>query len=1106
VYSRSTRRRIVISATFTADPLDAVLSYWTDQLGYDAAIEVLPFHQVFQHLLDVGGPLLRDRSAIGIVLFRLEDWQHDVTGELVAAVRTAARAGVTLLVVRCPPATPPNGGVESIASPALPGEAAPPFGGAESIDRELAALAAERPGVVFVSPAELLANAPATYLDPRGDHTAKIPYTPELYAALATLLARKIHAIIDRPYKVVALDCDGTLWSGVLGEDGPEGIRIDVELQRELIRLHDQGMLLCLCSKNEDDDVWAVFEHHPEMLLRPEHIVARRVNWNRKSESLRELADELDLALDTFIFIDDNALECAEVAARYPEVLVLEARPQLIERTWAFDRLRVTAEDRTRTQMYAQEAQRKQARGTSASLDEFLAQLELVVETTALAPNQYGRASDLSKRTTQFNTTGKRLIESELGAMHVRVTTARDRFGDYGLVGLSQYAVEGERLVVELMLLSCRALGKGIEHRMVRELAEVADTLGATAIELAFTPTARNQPARRFLDAIGHVLTVAEAAACAPKPTVEQEPEAETPRAAPDDRAARRVKLLQRTAHELATPEAVLASVRAARRPVRTTAAWSAPETATERLVAELWAVELGAERVGRHDNFFDLGGNSVHAVLVLNRIGDRLELDLPITSILERPVLSELAAQIGQVDRSASKIVRSGATSGPTVQVQRYFEKLNETHPEATFAREYVSWRVTGPVDANALERAMHVVVQRHEILRTQFEREGTTVRQHVGSRLPALERERVAEILPAVIPFIDRTFDLQRGEVMRAKLFELAEQDHVLITAMHHVAYDFASWSLYATELATGYRMMLGGASADDVGSALVELPFQFLDVATRLSAFVESPAGAHALEFWRTRLAGAEPVILPVDFPRDAVDAARAEAQRRGPIKTHVDQYTAIFPAGCVTVSTDAAFVSTAMRFVERERVTPLAYLLAGLAALLHGETGQTDLAFNTNVGTRPVLRAEPLIGPFHSPTFVRVDLASCASYRELLHAYRDGVVDMLRYATVPVLESVEHHVGRLGFGFFGMNAPRPSLALGDARTELLPPWPNRRDTHFDFWPMLDLRDEHLTVHFIYNQLLFRSATVERLAAKYLELLRSIAAAPDARVLVR
>jgi len=1083
VYPRTTRRRIVISATFTADPLEAVLTYWTDQLGYDATIEILPFHQVFQHLLDGGGALLRDRSAIGVVLFRLEDWQHDVTGELVAAVRTAARAGVTLLVVRCPPSA------GSIDHP---------------IDRELAAL--DLPGVVFVAPAELLANAPANYLDPRGDHTAKIPYTAELYAALATLLARKIHAVIDRPYKVVALDCDGTLWSGVLGEDGPEGIRIHAELQRELIRLHDQGMLLCLCSKNEDDDVWAVFEHHPEMLLRPEHIVARRVNWNRKSESLRELADELDLGLDTFIFIDDNALECAEVTSRHPEVLVLEARPQLIERTWAFDRLRVTAEDRTRTQMYAQEAQRKQARGASASLDQFLAELDLVVETTPLAPGQYARASDLSKRTTQFNTTGKRLIESELGAMRVLVTSARDRFGDYGLVGLTQYVVAGDRLVVELALLSCRALGKGIEHRMVHALAEVARTLGATTIELQFTATARNKPARRFVDAIGHVLTVAEAAACAPTPTVEEEAEVEAPRAATDDRAARRVVLLQRTAHELATPAAVLDAVRAARRPVHATAAWSAPETATERLVAEIWAVELGAERVGRNDNFFDLGGNSVHAVLVLNRIGDRLDLDLPITSILERPVLFELAAHIDLVGTAGTKIIRSGATSGPTVQVQRYFEKLNEVHPEATFAREYVSWRVTGPVDPNALERAMHVVVQRHEILRTRFEREGTVFRQLVGSRMPPLERERVGEILPAVIPFIDRTFDLQRGEVMRAKLFELGDRDHVLITAMHHVAYDFASWSLYANELATGYRMMLAGASAEDVSTSLGELPFQFVDVATRLAAYVDSPAGAQALEFWRRRLAGAEPVILPGDFPRDAVDAARAEAQQRGPIKTHVDQYLATFPAGCVTVSTDAAFVATAMRFVERERVTPLAYLLAGLAALLHGETGQTDLAFNTNVGTRPVLRADALIGPFHSPTFVRVDLASCASYRELLHAYRDGVVDMLRYATVPVLESVEHHVGRIGFGFFGMNAPRATLALGDARTELLPLWPNRRDTHFDFWPMLDLRDEHLTVHFIYNQQLFRPATVERLGAKYLELLRSIAAAPDARVLVR
>ena len=159
------------------------------------------------------------------------------------------------------------------------------------------------------------------YYDPHGDELGHIPYTPAFYAALGTAVARKIHALRRAPYKAIVLDCDGTLWDGVCGEDGPEGVSLDPPrrfLQEFMLAQRDAGMLLCLSSKNNEQDVLETFRANPRMPLQPEHFVARRINWEPKSAHLVSLAGELNLGLDSFIFVDDNPTECAELAGPLP--------------------------------------------------------------------------------------------------------------------------------------------------------------------------------------------------------------------------------------------------------------------------------------------------------------------------------------------------------------------------------------------------------------------------------------------------------------------------------------------------------------------------------------------------------------------------------------------------------------------------------------------------------------------------------------------------------------------------------------------------------------------------------------------------------------------
>jgi HAD superfamily phosphatase (TIGR01681 family) len=215
------------------------------------------------------------------------------------------------------------------------------------------------------------------YYDPHSHHVAHIPYTPECYAAIGTALVRTIFNLKRDPFKVIVLDCDNTLWKGVCGEDGPLGIEVTTPyrtLQEFMIDQMNAGMLLCLCSKNNEKDALDVFDQRTDMLLKREHLVSWRINWNSKSENIKSLANELNLGLDSFIFIDDNPVDCADVKINCPGVLTLqlprnaESFSSFLNHIWAFDHTGSTEEDQHRTRTYQENTVRQQYREQSLSL------------------------------------------------------------------------------------------------------------------------------------------------------------------------------------------------------------------------------------------------------------------------------------------------------------------------------------------------------------------------------------------------------------------------------------------------------------------------------------------------------------------------------------------------------------------------------------------------------------------------------------------------------------------------------------------------------------------------------------------------------------------
>lgn len=672
-------RVIAISATFTAEAIQPGLAFWAGELGLDYEIRFAGYNQLFQELLDPAGLLGRNHGGFNIALVRLEDWADGGVDEparrLVDAVRAAAAAfSSPLIFALCP--------------------SAPRFdAAAEAIRAGLRDLAA----VHVLTAGEILALYPVAEVhDPHADALGHLPYTPVFFAALATAIARRMHAIARPPFKVAALDCDETLWAGICGEDGPQGVVLDEPrraLQEFMAERRRQGMLLALCSKNNEEDVLEVFRAHPEMPLGIDDFVARRINWEPKAAGLAALAAELELGLDSFILVDDNPKECTEAQAGAPDVLALPLPagasdiPEFLRHVWAFDRIRITAEDTRRAEMYSERAARARAQGMAGSLQEFLDSLRLEVTIAPMEPAQLARVAQLTQRTNQMNASGIRRTEAEIGGLECWAVTVRDRFGDYGLTGVLIVRRERDALVADTFVLSCRALGRGVEHRMVAKLGEMARERGLARVEIPFVDAQRNRPARLFLESIAQAedgvfrLGAAEAAAVRYRPSAAVPPPADPPAAPATRQPLPRIDYV-RIATELRDPARVLEQIRASARaavPERPIA--SPPRTPLESELAELWAGLLNLPAVGVDENFFELGGHSLLAVQLLSRVRQIYGVDLSLEVVYSGEfTVAELAKAVE---------LKEFEKAGDYQELLRELEGLTDEEVRALLAEE---------------------------------------------------------------------------------------------------------------------------------------------------------------------------------------------------------------------------------------------------------------------------------------------------------------------------------------------------------------------------------------------------------------------------------
>lgn len=296
--------------------------------------------------------------------------------------------------------------------------------------------------------------------------------------------------------KAVAVDLDGTLWDGVIGEDGPTGIRPHLAFQRELKALKGRGVLLVALSKNNFEDV-----SFAGMEIGPDDFVAMALDWNAKPANLARLAAALNLGTDAFVFVDDNPVERAQMRASLPEVTVAEFPPCLAA---YFPERTLTDEDRTKTEQYRAEAGRR-AFAVGRSAEDWLAGLGIRVDIHPLRSDEIVRVAQLSQKANQFNVTTSRFSENDVRAMSedpdslILVAHAGDRFGEQGLVA---FVVAKGGDIVDFTL-SCRAAGRRIEDRLIGALLAELKNRGVTRVTAAWLRTAKNAPVRDLFDRLG---------------------------------------------------------------------------------------------------------------------------------------------------------------------------------------------------------------------------------------------------------------------------------------------------------------------------------------------------------------------------------------------------------------------------------------------------------------------------------------------------------------------------------------------------------------------------------------------------------------------------
>lgn len=536
--------KLACLSTFTATPMTPAIRLAALRAGIHADVWMAPFGQVATTLIDAKAGLDAFAPDVVLVATRLADVVPDlydgIMGDAIPAARMVAdylaqlgagvaafrqRSQATLLLQDF---ERPGFLVAGLTEIDAPGGQVDLW---RSANRQLHDIAADNGNCYVMRYDALVARYGSTsWVDPRTELFGRIPIAARHYWDYAAFVVRYLRPLAGRTRKVIVLDADNTLWGGILGDDGIDGIKLGhdfpgnafVRFQRRLLALQRRGVILCVASKNEPGSVERVLASHSEMILREDHIACMRVSWSPKPDAVRDIAATLNLGLDSFVFIDDSPVECAMMRESLPEVMTIQlpedpARyADIVASLDCFDQFVLSEEDKRRGAMYKAEADRKQLATAAVDLPSFYRGLNMRLSIGINDERSIGRAAQMTQRTNQFNMNTIRCTEDDIRSrMHsadqeVLTLSLTDRFGDSGVVGLAVIIKSPDHWRIEMLLMSCRVLGRTVESAFVTWIAGRAKAAGAAELHATFHPTAKNSPFADFFGRCGFASSPSE--------------------------------------------------------------------------------------------------------------------------------------------------------------------------------------------------------------------------------------------------------------------------------------------------------------------------------------------------------------------------------------------------------------------------------------------------------------------------------------------------------------------------------------------------------------------------------------------------------------------
>lgn len=349
---------------------------------------------------------------------------------------------------------------------------------------------------------------------------SKTLYTAKFWVEYSYVIAPLICKVKGKLKKAVIFDCDNTLWKGILGEDGFDGIDMSVsskegyyysKVQQIAHWLANQGVIIGLCSKNNPNDVEEIIENHPDFILSNDNIVIKKVNWTDKASNIKQIASDLNIGTDSIIFVDDSDFEISLINQELPEVLTLQVPHnifvypnQLLDIINRYFVLEESQADMARTLQYKQQAMRTEEMGKYKSIDSYLESLDLHILIRENDTTGIERIAQLTQKTNQFNVTTYRYTEEQIKDFmnnhKVLSISVSDKFGDSGMTGAVIYTLEGDMAIINSFIMSCRIMGRNIEKAIMNYIIETLQKQGVIKVVAKYIPTKKNMPVKDLYD------------------------------------------------------------------------------------------------------------------------------------------------------------------------------------------------------------------------------------------------------------------------------------------------------------------------------------------------------------------------------------------------------------------------------------------------------------------------------------------------------------------------------------------------------------------------------------------------------------------------------